>query len=157
MPVDGHLSWEAVYKPGTLKAVGYKNGKKAMETKIETTGEAAALDLTADHRAIKADNRDVSVIAVKVLDKKGRYVPDADIDLGITVSGPVRILGVGNGDPTYRTSERPTDGIGKNFKVRTFNGLAQILVQATDTDGDATVTVDAEGIPANNIILTTNK
>lgn len=157
MPKNGHLSWKAVYKPGNIKAVGYKNGKKAMETKIETTGDAAKLDLNADRTNIKADNMDVSVVAVKVLDSKGRFVPDANIDLNITADGPIRILGVGNGDPAFRAAERPNDGVGKKFSVKTFNGLAQILVQSTDDAGVGTLTVVADNIPANNISVTTNK
>ena len=27
-PRNGHLSWKAVFQPGAVKAVGYKNGKK---------------------------------------------------------------------------------------------------------------------------------
>lgn len=157
MPKNGHLSWDAVYAPGYVKAVGYKNGKKAMEAKIETTGEPARLELSADRYAIKADNMDVAVVAVKVLDKKGRFVPDTNIDLNLTVEGPVRILGVGNGDPTFKAAERPTDGVGKNFSVKTFNGLAQILVKSTDVTGDANLTVVAYDVPAKNLSVKTNK
>lgn len=151
MPKNGHLSWEAVYQPGSVKAVGYKNGKKAMETKIETTGEAAKLGLSADRSVIKADNMDVAVVAVEVLDKKGRFVPDANIELSIAAEGPVRILGVGNGDPAFQAAERPTDGVAKTFKVKTFNGLAQILVQSEGEAGAGNLTVSAEGVPASSI------
>lgn len=157
MPKNGHLSWTAVYKPGLVKAIGYKNGKKVMQTKIETTGEPAKLELSADRNIIKADNMDVAVIAVKVHDKKGRFVPDANIDLNISTVGPIRILGVGNGDPTFRTSERPTDGVGNKFFVKTFNGLAQILVQSTDDAGAGTLTVVADNIPENYISVTTHE
>lgn len=157
MPKNGHLSWNAVYNPGYVKAVGYKNGRKAMETKIETTGDPAKLDLSADRYTIKADNMDVAVIAVKVLDKKGRFVPDADIDLNISVDGPARILGVGNGDPTFQVAERPNDGIGKTFSVKTFNGLAQIILQSTDDCGDATITVMGDNTPSKSLaVKTTN-
>lgn len=157
MPVNGHLSWDAVYQPGTVKAVGYKNGKKAMETKIETTGDAAKLLLAADRNTINADNMDVAVVAVKVVDKKGRFVPDANIDLQISVDGPVRILGVGNGDPAYKAAERPVDGIGKEFTVKTFNGLAQILVQSAADPGNAILTVVADNLPASNLSITNAK
>lgn len=157
MPKNGHLSWTAVYKPGLVKAIGYKNGKKVMQTKIETTGEPAKLELSADRNIIKADNMDVAVIAVKVQDKKGRFVPDANIDLNISTAGPIRILGVGNGDPTLRSSERPTDGVGNKFSVKTFNGLAQILVQSTDDAGAGTLTVVADNIPENYISVTTHE
>lgn len=151
MPKNGHLSWDAIYQPGNVKAVGYKNGKKAMETKLETTTEPAKLELTADRSVIKSDNADVSVITVRVLDKKGRFVPDASIPLQLAVEGPLRILGVGNGDPAFKAKERPDDGIGKTFSVKTFNGLAQILVQSEDTPGQGSLSVKSENIPFNKI------
>lgn len=156
MPKNGHLSWDAVYHPGKVKAVGYKNGKKAMETVVETTGDPARLDLTTDRSAIKADNMDVAVVTVRVLDKKGRFVPDANVDLNLKADGPVRILGVGNGDPTFKTSERPSDGIGKEFKVKTFNGLAQILLQSEKTGGDGKLTVSCDGMPLQTLSVQTS-
>lgn len=155
MPKNGHLNWNAVYRPGNVNAIGYKNGKKALETKVETTGEPVKLGISADRNVIKADNKDVAVVAVKVLDKKGRFVPDANIILNITADGPVKILGVGNGDPTFKDRERPTDGKGKNFSVKTFNGLAQILVQSDGEEGVGFLFVSAENIPRHNIQIKT--
>ena len=155
MPKNGHLSWDAVYQPGKVKAIGYKNGKKVKETVIETTGEASKLALEADRSTINADNADVSVVAVKVFDKKGRFVPDANITLNIVAEGPIKILGVGNGDPTFKAAERPTDGVGKTFSVDTFNGLAQILVQSESVGGTGKLTVSSDNTPDQNIIITT--
>lgn len=155
MPENGHLNWTAIYQPGVVKAVGYKNGKKAMETKIETSGAPAKMDISADRNTIAADNKDVSVVAVKILDKKGRFVPDANIPLNITTDGPVRILGVGNGDPTFKDIERPTDGKGNAFSVKTFNGLAQILIQSNGTEGRGVLSISAESIPQHSIEIKT--
>lgn len=154
MPRNGHLSWKTKYKPGALKAVGYKNGKKVLETKVETTGEPACLDVKADRDVISADGKDVAVVTVKVLDSKGRVVPDADIDLDLTVDGPVNILGVGNGNPTYRVAERPIDPKARNFNVKTFNGLAQILLQSADSNpASASITVSSNGMSSSSLPL----
>lgn len=155
MPKNGHLEWDAVYVPGKVKAVGYKNGKKVKETVVETTGDAARLSLETDRKDINADGRDVAVVAVKVLDKKGRYVPDANEMLTITAEGPIKILGVGNGDPAFKAKERPTDGYAKEFEVKTFNGLAQILLQSETGDGTGVLTVKGEGLPESKIEITT--
>ena len=146
MPKNGHLEWKVVYQPGHVKAVGYKDGKKAVVTKVETTGEATAVVLSADRTSIAADNQDVAVCRVELQDKKGRFVPTACRDLKITVNGPVRILGVGNGDPAYQATERPVDSEARTYGVKTFNGLAQILLQATHESGTATLTVEGEGL-----------
>lgn len=146
MPKNGHLAWKAVYRPGYVKAVGYKNGKRLLEQKLETTGEATRLVLTVDRPAIQADNRDVAVFRVELQDKKKRFVPTACNDLTLTVSGPVRILGVGNGDPAWQDQERPADATARTFRVKAFNGLAQILLQSTCEAGEATLTVQADGM-----------
>ena len=155
MPKNGHLSWKTVYSPGKVKAVGYKNGKKAMETVVETTGDPARLVLSCDRNSIKADNMDVSVVTVKVVDKKGRFVPDADIDLNIVAEGPIRILGAGNGNPTFKALERPADGIAKTFSIKTFNGLAQILVRSEKTEGEGKILVSSDGIPQQTLLIQT--
>lgn len=49
------------------------------------------------------------------------------------VTGPARIVGVGNGDPTSHEPER-----GSERKL--FHGLAQVLVKTTDTPGEITIT-----------------
>lgn len=150
MPRNGHLSWQCVYRPGNIRAVGYKSGKKALERKIETTGDPAKLYLSADRTVINADNADVAVVTLQVVDKKGRFVADACVDVEITASGPIRILGVGNGDPAFRDVERPA-GDTKSFSVKTFNGLAQILVQSEKQPGDCVLSVSADGIPQSQL------
>ena len=41
MPKNGHLTWKAIYQPGKVVAVGYKNGKCVLveteETRIQLT------------------------------------------------------------------------------------------------------------------------
>lgn len=146
MPKNGHLSWDAVYQPGSVKAIGYKNGKKIMETVVETTGAPSKIRIEPVRDTIKADNRDVAVCNVSVEDNKGRFVPDSNVELQIEVEGPVRILGVGNGDPAYQESERPVDPESKTYKVKTFNGLAQILLQSTGEPGKGKLILKGGGI-----------
>lgn len=153
MPKNGHLSWTAIYQPGTVKAMGYKNGKKILTRNVDTTGAPARISLTADRSVIRADNRDVAVFRVELQDKKKRLVPTACDDLTITVNGPVRILGVGNGDPAYQSTERPADTNARTYQVKAFNGLAQILLQSTGESGEATLTVGADSFPAASFVL----
>lgn len=153
MEKNGHLAWKAVYRPGAVKAVGYKNGRKMLTEKVETADAANRISITADRTVIRADKRDVAVIRVELQDKKKRFVPTACDELAITVAGPVRILGVGNGDPAYQDAERPMDASARTFQVKAFNGLAQILLQSTGEAGEAVLTVGAEHIPAASFVL----
>jgi beta-galactosidase len=91
---------------------------------------------------------------VEVLDAKKHFVPDACEEVEITVSGPVRILGVGNGDPAYQVDERPADSEARTYHVRTFNGLAQVLIQSEKEAGDASVSVKLKDGKAVSLGLT---
>lgn len=147
MPRNGHLAWDAVYQPGKVTATGYKNGKKAMTAKVETSGAPAKINATADRQLIKADNHDVAVVNITLSDSKKRFVPDGCVTLDLTVDGPVRILGVGNGDPAWQDAERPADPMSRTFKVKTFNGMAQVILQAAGNEAaTATLAVSSEGL-----------
>ena len=159
MPRLGHLEWKAIYKPGVIKAVGYKGGKKVMEEVVRTASTPATLKINADRTTISADGRDLSVVNVSVLDQRGTFVPTACVPVTITVSGDVRILGAGNGDPAFRSNERPVDPSARSFTIDSYNGLAQFMVQSTGGAGEATVKVSStSGItPAEVFITLVNK
>ncbi len=145
-PLD-HLEWKVHYTPGQLVAKGTRQGV-AVETKIETTGAPAAIRLTADRSALTADNADLAVVNVAVVDAQGRVVPTASNPITFTLSGPARLIGVGNGDPSCH---EPDKG---NFRSA-FNGLAQAIIQTTHEAGAVKLTAEAAGlVPAEVTVLT---
>jgi beta-galactosidase len=106
MPHDGHLAWQVKYAPGTLSARGFgADGKVIAETKVETTGEPAAVQLAPDRSNINADGEDVRVIKVSAVDADGRFVPIAQNLVHFELTGVGRILGVGNGDPSCHEAD----------------------------------------------------
>ncbi len=153
MPKNGHLKWKAVYQPGRVVAVGYKNGKRIMTETIETTKPATKIVLKSDRQTITADGRDLAVITVEVQDAKGRIVPDACPMLNFSLSGEARILGVGNGDPMYLGADHPKEKDCKSFSIPAFNGLAQILVQGAETPSAITLSCSSDGLKSANIIV----
>lgn len=95
------LRWDDVkYIPGDLKAVAYKNGEKWAEEIVGTTGKAALLKMEVDRSEINADGKDLSFITVKVMDEKGRVIPDANNSIHFTIEGPGEIVATDNSDPT---------------------------------------------------------
>lgn len=122
MPVDGHLSWETTYTPGYVQAVGYKNGRKVLTERLETTGQASSM------RTDVAVMQDVTVVNITLHDKKGRFVPDACIALKAKAADGLTILGGGNGDPAFRGIERPRGGE-QELAIPSFNGCLQLLVK----------------------------
>ena len=127
MPVNGHLVWQVRYQPGVLLAKGYKSGKEIISSQKETTGTPAAVKLTADRTAIKADGQDVSVITIEVADAKGLTVPVSMNEISFSLAGPGKIIGVGNGNPSSHEPEQYHDTIKtvkiRNLKEYTVNNL----------------------------------
>jgi len=155
MPKDGHLSWKVTYNPGSLKAVGYKGGKEAARTLVPTTGKPSSLEVTSDRGTVSPDGRDVAVCTVRVLDSEGRVVPDACEEVSLKVSGDVCILGVGNGDPAWQDPERPSSRGERTFSVKTFGGLAQVILQSRKGGaGDATLEVSSGDLKSSSVKVT---
>jgi beta-galactosidase len=89
------------YEPGILSAKGYDDaGNVIAETKNETTGAAAKVQLAPDRQSINADGEDVAVYTVAALDAQGRVVPTALNKINFSLEGAGNIIGVGNGDPS---------------------------------------------------------
>ena len=154
MERGGYLSWDAVYRPGKVVATGYRKDRKVMAETVETTEAASRTALEAERASLHADGRDVAVVTVRLEDRRGRFVPDACAWVDLTVDGPVRILGVGNGDPAWQEKERPDDPAARTFRVKTFNGLAQVLLQSSGTPGTASLTVSGDGLAPSTLALT---
>ena len=151
MPRNGHLKWKAVYQPGKVVAIGYKNGKRIMTKIIETTKPAYQTVLKADRQEVTADGRDLAIITVEVQDQKGRIVPNACPVLTFRLEGEARILGVGNGDPMYLGQDHPNSINCKEFSIPAFNGLAQVIVQSTEKASEITLNCLSDGLRTGNI------
>ncbi len=143
MPRNGHLSWSVPYAPGTLLAKGYSGGKETLSDKVETTGDPDAVQLSADRAEINGDGMDLAVVTVSATDTVGRAVATADSPITFEVSGPGRIIGVGNGDPSSHESDQAVDGV---WTRKLFSGLAQIIVQSTGGPGEITITAKSPGL-----------
>ena len=155
MPKNGHLKWKAIYQPGKVVAVGYKNGKRILTETIETTKPATKIVMKADRQVIASDGRDVSVVTIEVQDKKGRIVPDACPVLKFTLEGNGRILGVGNGDPSYLGEDHPKDKDCHQFSIPAFNGLAQVLIQSSREPSSLVLNCNGNGLTKGFTTITT--
>ena len=153
MPRNGHLKWKAVYRPGKVVATGYKNGKRILTETIETTKPAARIALSADRQTIMADGRDMAVVTVEVQDQKGRVVPDACPMLTFRLEGDGRILGAGNGDPSYLGEDHPKAKDCREFSIPAFNGLAQVLIQGGHNPSSLVLSCSADQLKAGALSL----
>jgi len=118
------LRWDdVVYQPGELKVIAYKKGVYWAEDVVQTTGASSALELQVDRPTIQADGKDLAFITVKLVDSKGRLVPNAKNALSFRLEGAGEIVATDNGDAANMVSF--------TAKARSaFNGLCLVIVKA---------------------------
>lgn len=143
-----YVKWEAPYAPGKIEAIGYKQGREIARQIRETTGPGVALVVGSENGVrLRANREDVAIVRVSSVDAQGRHVPDAINRVNFRVEGPVRILGVGNGDQAgLLTGKRPSCPL--------WAGWAQVIVQAMETSGKARLIAEADGLKTAVLELT---
>ena len=133
------LRWDVPYRPGVLRAVGYRGGQVAATCVHVTAAEPAALQLDAAEKVIRADRTGVAHVAAAVVDARGHLVPHAQVPITVDVTGPARLIGLENGDPldtsNYRLAQR-----------QSFHGRLLAMVQAGAIPGLVTITARSPGL-----------
>jgi beta-galactosidase len=147
MKPNSHLEWKVKYAPGKLLAKGARNGQ-ALQTAVETTGAPAAIALEPDRATITADGADVSLVTVKIVDAQGRTVPVATNTVTFNVTGPGRLLGVGNGNPTSHEPDKAN-------QRSSFNGLCLAIIQSTREPGAIRIQAGSPGLKSVEVRVET--
>jgi beta-galactosidase len=143
---DLHLSWDVPYEPGTVKAVGYKNGRQVCEEEIHTAGAPAAVIVSSDRTSLSADARDVAHLAVSILDSEGNLVPGATNQVTFEIQGAASLIGVDNGNPTSHESYQAAERL-------CYHGRCLGIIQSTRTAGPIQVTARADGLTPGSVQL----
>ncbi|MDR3734584.1 MAG: beta-galactosidase GalA [Acidobacteriaceae bacterium] len=138
---NGHLSWKVRYEPGILEAHATGVGGTALVGRHETAGPAAKIILTPDRASILADGEDLSVLHVKLLDRNGLFVPEANNLITFRIDGPGKLIGVGNGDPSCHEPDHAS-------WRSAFNGLCMGIVQSAGDASEITVHAESPGLDA---------
>lgn len=104
----GHLQWSVPYEPGNLTARGYRAGQLVATETVTTTGDGSAVRLSLDRAKLHAGG-DVALVRVTIVDREGRIVPTAGQRISFETTGPVRLVGMGNGDPGSHEADKPAE------------------------------------------------
>jgi beta-galactosidase len=147
---DLHLTWDALYEPGSLKAVGTKDGKIVATAEIFTTSQPASIGLSADRESIVADHRDVAHLTLQILDDKARVVPTADNEVTVEIEGAGSLLGADNGDPASHEDY-------KSNRRKAFNGMCLAIVQSTGKPGQIRVTASSPALKSASVTVVATK
>jgi beta-galactosidase len=144
---NGHLVWKVKYAAGVIEARASKGGRVVLTEKRETAGPAAKIVAIPDRMKIAADGEDISVVNLTIVDAQGRTVPTASNLVTFSISGPGKLIGVGNGDPSCHESD-------KGAQRSAFNGLCMGIVQSMRGEpGKVTVTLSAEGLETTSVVV----
>jgi len=142
------LRWEdVVYRPGEVRAVAYKDGKKIGEAVVRTAGPTAALRLTPEWTEMAADGQDLVYVLVEAVDAAGNLCPRDDRMVRFTVDGPAAIAGIGNGDPMgldpFQDAQHPL-----------FFGKAMLILRSVaGKAGEVRVTAAADGVRSGTVTV----
>ena len=134
------------YTPGKIEARAMKGGKEVAIDRCQTASLPYTIAFSCDKNMVKAASNEVIRIVIDVVDQAGVTCPYASELLTFEWNGPVRLLGVDNGDPVDMFPyKRPL--------CRTFRGKCVLLLQSTGKVGNIEVSVKSEKLKKNNLII----
>jgi beta-galactosidase len=159
---NGHVEWQVEYQPGELVAQSYRQGQAAESQRVETTTGPHALRLTGDFAELTMAGL-LAVVCVSASDAQGRPVSTANVPVTFSITGPGRILGVGNGDPSCLEPDRYLPSLTlldiENFRekalpLRSDGELAEVAPDFDDSDWPAAFQIpDANAKPDATRVL----
>ena len=142
---DNLASWQVPYAPGAIQAIGYDDSGApvARETK-HSFGDSAALRIHADRAQIEAGGRDLVFCTVTAEDAQGNPVENARDCIRVSVTGPLKLVGLDNGDSTdmeeYKCDCR-----------RLFSGKLLVVAAGSGEAGLGQIQVCAPGLESARV------
>ncbi|MGA2232411.1 MAG: sugar-binding domain-containing protein [Tepidisphaeraceae bacterium] len=140
-PTDGYIYAfpKTAFEPGTIKAVGYKDGQQVAEEELKTAGPPAAIKLTpyVGPGGLKADGEDVALFDVEVVDANGERCPTDDARVDFAVDGPGIWRGGYNSGKLNSTN---------NLYLNTECGINRVAIRATRSAGTIKLTATRDGL-----------
>jgi beta-galactosidase len=147
---DWSLNWKVPYEPGSLRAVARTNGEEVAVDEIRTAKEPVRLSVKSDRDALLPDFDHVAHLAVEVVDENGVRIPRATDQISFQVEGPGEIIAVDNGSII---SHEPFQA----EKRKAYQGRCLAIVRATADAGEIRVTVSADGLESDSVVIEAGK
>ena len=138
-PWPNTASFDAVYEPGEVVAISYRNGVEVSRDSIKTTKAAVKLCLIPEKTVMAAGGHDLIYVNIEIRDEDGMVVPTAQIPLKASVTGAAWLAGFGSGNPI--TEDNYTDDT-----TETYRGRALAILRAGYETGEVTLKVEADGL-----------
>jgi beta-galactosidase/beta-glucuronidase len=130
----------------SYKAIGKVARVTMAEYTLTTPGEPARIIAICDTKKLMLDGRDIAHVEMYIIDEKGTIVTDNDKLISVSVSGPVNILGIENGDQgditPYSSREKMTK-----------NGRLLVYLQSETYPSDVTISFETEGLASISLVI----
>ena len=140
------LIWLVPYSPGKIEARGIKKGKIVATDCYQSAEAPHSVALASNKYSVKAGSDEVIRIEIDITDKNGIPCPYASNELSFHVSGPLRLLGVDNGNPTDMFPYQQPH-------CRCFRGKCVVLLQSDEEKGKGTLTVQGTKLVEKKLII----
>jgi beta-galactosidase len=138
------------YRPGVLRAVGYKGSGQITSCELRTTGNPEKIVLSADRSSIKADNQDLSYITVGIIDGKGIRNPLAQNLIKFDIEGPGSIVAVGSSNP------RGTESFIQPMR-KAYQGRCIVIIRSENKAGEIKLKAISDGLQSAEIVISSAK
>lgn len=140
------VEFTAVYVPGVLEAVAFRNGVEIARRTLATAGAPAAIRLTAECTTNLADRSHVAFVNLEIVDQQGRVIPDVARAVQLTVSGPAELVAFGSANPVAVGSlQSPV--------AQTWDGRALAILRSRGQRGDVSIEARSNGLQAGSAHL----
>lgn len=140
------LIWLVPYSPGKIEARGIKKGKIVATDCYQSAEAPHSVALASNKYSVKAGSDEIIRIEIDITDKNGIPCPYASNELSFHVSGPLRLLGVDNGNPTDMFPYQQPH-------CRCFRGKCVVLLQSDEEKGKGTLTVQGTKLVEKKLII----
>ncbi len=142
---DIQTHWQVPYAPGFVEAVGYDDcGRIVARVREESFSDGVKLNIEADRARIAGDGRDLVFCTVTVCDSQGRPVRNANNAVTVRVTGPLKLVGLDNGNSVdmdeYKTDRR-----------QLFSGKLLAVAAGCGQGGVGCITVSGPGLESASV------
>jgi beta-galactosidase len=118
-----------------------------LTSEIKTAGKPVKIRLTPDRSTIISDGNDLSFVTIELLDNEGNVVPKADQFVKFQIVGEGSIAGTDNGNQNDHVSLKKTER-------HLFYGKCMAIVQSTGKPGSITLKAKVDGLPNQEVVIT---
>ncbi|MEL0650692.1 glycoside hydrolase family 2 TIM barrel-domain containing protein [Algibacter sp. TI.3.09] len=121
--------WMVKWQSGTLKAVGYRDGKVVSEEIVKTAAQPSKIKLSIDGESLGNSSQDIVQVRVSTTDSLGVFYPYGENRTYFNVLGAGKIKALDNGSPVDVEQH-----VGPNHRTA-FYGLTRAYIESTDQNG----------------------